>query len=160
MWLLGIKEEEAEVGEVITAGPTESRVLFFTSSTEHSVLCHLERCNCNATKKAEGWANDRVLPGPLPSSFLDSYYDSLLLLSTPLPHKTLPNTFTGRRQPRWSFFCRTSVGVWTRSKRKRHQLLLEIGNDSRIRGTFGEECLARASTLGTHKGRITSPSTL
>ena len=88
MRLLGIKEEEAEVGEVITAGPTESRVLFFASSIEYSVLCHLERCHCNATKKAEGLSNstdDRVLPGPLPSSFLDSHYDSLLFLSTPLP---------------------------------------------------------------------------
>src|SRR5258706_1810038 len=99
----------------------------------------------------------------LPSSFLDSYYDSLLLLSTPLPPTTLPDTFTGRRQPQIPVVVATKQQLWEFGhgrNEKRRKLLLEIGNDSRIRGTSGEGCLTRASPLGVHKGHITSPSTL
>ena len=97
--------------------------------------------------------------------FLDSYYDTLLLLSSPhlyplQPYRT-PSLVAGSpgRQLQWSR-NKTGFGVWPQSRRKSRKLPPEIGDNSRIRGKSDAGCLARVSTLGTHRGRITSPSTL
>lgn len=58
---------------------------------------------------------------------LDSYYDTLLLLSPSSLPTTLPSTFLGRRQPRSSVAVTTKqagLGVWPQSRRKNQKILL------------------------------------